>query len=263
MELALTFNEAGCLLYQSGRGEQAYELFSGAMQALYYSRGSRHEDMDPLGRQLLLVDPSIQRAFDRMTLSGVVIPSTHWCSSDDAAGNAPTIFQQRSEERKRGNGRPRLRSLDIPFIFNEVFSMKMLTEIPCGVLSHYEIAISIVLYNEALILHRGQVTNTRRSLERALTFYGMAGRSLLEKSPRGFLQRHHLTSALCCGILNNMGFILHQVGDFASSQLCFTRLSEFLDTLPPPASEKEEDQRGEFELNIILFYQSLSTAAAA
>jgi hypothetical protein len=247
MDLAMTFNEVGCQLYRSGQGEEAYELFSGAMQALHYSCGGIRDDLDPVSQQLLLLDPSIQRAFDRATTS-----------RDDTVVNSFAA----QEKEKQGNGRQRSPSLDITFIFNEVVSMDGLKDLPSANL-HYAIAISIILYNEALVLHRGQVKNLSRSLERAVTFYGMASTSLLDNCPWEFIQRHQLTSTLCCGILNNMGFLLHQIGDFYASRKCFARLCEVLEALPPPASEGEQRQRQEFELNFLLLSRSLSTAAAA
>lgn len=257
------FNEAGCQLYQNGRGQEAYELFSGAIQALHYSCGAWQQEMDPLSSRLLFMDPSVQCALHRMNACGAVVPTENWCSCDDPRGNASPIIFSRKVGAKEDNAKQPSPSLDSPFLLNEVFSMEGLNEIPCGSLMHYAIAISIVLYNEALVLHRGEVTNSCRSLERALTLYGMAGRTLLENCVGGFIQRHPLASMLCCGILNNMAFVLHQMGDFDASGQCFERLSEFLSTLPPSATVEEKHHREEFTLNFTLFYRSLPSAAAA
>lgn len=262
MDLAIIFNDAGCRLYQRGRGQEAYELFSGAMQAMHHSCGGKtRTELDSFSRQLLLVDPSVQRAFDHIESSGALLSENPM--GDDEKDEPPSKMMKPENGGKEFEHSNVTQSIDSHFMWTEVFAIQGLQYLPCGPGVYFSMAMSIILYNEALMLHRGHVFNSRRCLERALTFYSMSGRALLENCPRDTLESHNYTAILCCGILNNTGYLLHQMGDFQASRLCYARMNEFLLRLRPPKSAEEKLQREEFGLNFILFFRSLSTAAAA
>jgi hypothetical protein len=262
MDVAIKFNETGCHLYELGRGDEAFELFSGAMQAMNCSQGGKNKHcLDPLAHQLFLIDPSIQRGFDRLSRSGGVgVDSTVCCTASPLTSTNSTTIQQQMNTKKEQKD---FLSHDAPFMCTDILRMSQIEHLRCDPEMYFCAVFSIVLYNQALVLHRGQVANSLRSLERALTFYSLAGRSLLEPAPSGYIQSHKVLSDLCCAILNNTGYVLHETGDFEYSRLCFMRLRDFLQTLPPTTNEVDRRRREEYELNFVLFYRFLSTAAAA
>ena len=256
MDLAMKFNETGVLLYRMGRGEDAFDLFSGAMQAMLHSCGGKSKaELDHFARQLLMVDPSVQRAFDKASLAA---PAVRFDKRDLTLENPNDI----SESGKQNVQLPCSYPLG-PFIFSQVASLNEMPKLQCRKNIKYAIAMSTTFYNEALLLHLGQVPTSRKCLERALTFYSMAGNALLQNCPSDFIASHKLSSRLYSGILNNKGIILHEMGDFDASRFCFAYLNQFLGMLAAPATEAEKRERKEFALNCLLFDQSFFTASAA
>lgn len=212
--------------------------------------------LDYYSKQLLLVDPSVQRAFD--IVDKVVVP----CKRDDSGTDTEdTVVTDCCNDKLYK--RQQCVCSDAPFVWKEVFSINGIGRELLDDRMYVSIVLSIIYCNEALMLHLGTVANSKRCLERALMFYSMAGRSLLENCPIEVLQMHHFTSTLFCGIMNNLAYVLLQTADYDNSRLCYHRLNDFLMGLGPPANELEQRQREEFGLNFILCFKSMSTAAAA
>jgi hypothetical protein len=77
MDLAQTLNHAGCILYERGQYVDAYDAFCGAHQALWYSANGRTiRQLDDQRRAMVVMDPAIQRAYDRIGMSGIFCKSS-------------------------------------------------------------------------------------------------------------------------------------------------------------------------------------------
>jgi hypothetical protein len=291
------------------------------MQALHHSATSNHctlDEMDGLGRQvrnitrtrlrlgsqttfspllffvplhtqMLLVDPSIQRAFDRIDCTPTSCGSHHVTfnpgedvprhSSPSSTGlphkidrpsttTAPpsttssvTTIQQATAARPCHH--PRRSMEEYVFEWKRVFTVDGLQHYNYLPSVYSSVLSASILFNQAVILHTGGVPKSRRALERALTLYSMAAKRLFEGCPRHLLMADEYTTTLTCAVLNNTGYLLHQMGEYGGSQLCFTRMNEFLHQLGPSQSIHEKRRRDEFGLNILIFWRPLSGAASA
>lgn len=253
MDLAKAFNDAGCVLFQMGNGHDAYEVLCGALQALHHSIGGKTKAQLTVDEfQRLLIDPSVQRAFDSIENASLTCPLSEFMCSN-------IVFKYLHDHRCTNAFNTSI------FLWNEPFCIGNLEQIEFSnkQSSYFGVSAAMVYFNLALLLHKGLVVNSKRQLERALTYYSLAGSVLFRDCPRTELQESSILSVLVCGILNNMGFLLHTIGDMQSSRTSFNILNRFLSELGPPKSPSERTFREEFGLNILSFHLSLSTAAAA
>jgi hypothetical protein len=233
---------------------------------------------------MLLVDPSIQRAFDKIDCSPTHCGSHRVTSIPGEAGREikpatttlphkidrptstsieppPASVVTMSTTTRSTNTR---RSMDeYVFEWKRVFTVDGLQHYNYQPLVYSSVLSASILFNQAVVLHTGGVPTSRRALERALTLYSMAAKRLFEGCPRHLLMEDEYTTTLTCAVLNNTGYLLHQMGEYGGSQLCFTRLNEFLHQLGPSQSIHEKRRRDEFGLNILIFWRPLSGAAAA
>lgn len=289
MDLATKFNDIGCAYYQEGCTEHAYDLFSGAMQALHYSAGTSSllDEMDGISHQvrltsptflalltyfqMLLVDPTIQRAFDRIDNT----PNQHlFTTSFDSSHPSRRSFNSGVDNNKKHKstiaaessqlgGNSHSGTDECAFQWKRVFSVDGLQCYDFDPAIYASILSASILFNQAIVLHTGGVPSSRRSFERALTMYSMAAKRLFDTRSTALLMANEFTMTLTCAVLNNTGYLLHQMGEHDGSKLCFTRLNEFLHQLPPPHSVQEKQRRDEFGLNILILWNPLSGAAAA
>jgi hypothetical protein len=257
MDLATNLNHVGVGLYQNNCGGEAYEMFRGAVQAMLHSSGKNMIDMDPLSCHLLVQDESIQRAFGKdsplaLTVGGILslfpIPI-----GGTLLYPSSSVFPPRPKSTSPDT--------EVPYIYSEVFSMELLNSHPFCL--QFDVATCVVLYNMAMVLQRGMVPSSHKSLERALMLYSLAGRLLWEKIGSICIRCDKMTSKLYMAILNNTGYLLHELGLFDWSRLFFVRLKEFLSSLAPSLTRDEQKERDEFHLNVILFYRNLTAASAA
>lgn len=234
---------------------------------------------------MLLVDPSIQRAFDKIDFTPTHCGSHHVASIPGEGSNNASRDLQSSAQRLHKIDRPpaataadatmmmnstRHRRIDARRSMDEyVFEWKRVFTVDG--LQHYNYRSSVyisilstsILFNQAVVLHTGGVPMSRRALERALTLYSMAAKQLFDGCPYHLLVADEYTTTLTCAVLNNTGYLLHQMGEYGGSQLCFGRMNEFLHQLGPAQSIHEKRRRDEFGLNILIFWRPLSGAAAA
>lgn len=232
-------------------------MFRGAVQAMLHSSGKNMIDMDPLSCHLLVQDESIQRAFGKdsplaLTVGGILslfpIPI-----GGTLLYPSSSVFPPRPKSTSPDT--------EVPYIYSEVFSMELLNSHPFCL--QFDVATCVVLYNMAMVLQRGMVPSSHKSLERALMLYSLAGRLLWEKIGSICIRCDKMTSKLYMAILNNTGYLLHELGLFDWSRLFFVRLKEFLSSLAPSLTRDEQKERDEFHLNVILFYRNLTAASAA
>lgn len=208
------------------------------------------EELDFFSKQLLLIDPSVQRAYDRLDTCALPTPLT-----DYQLRLVLDNLRRMSERAMSPND-------DTSFMWSELFSMSG----PAGVSppkTLFSLAMAVVTFNQGLLLHSGQVCGTRRRLERALSFYNMAIRWYFDLSDPVILASQVFSSSLGCAILNNAAYILYQLGDFTSSRALFFRLNNLLMDLGPPSTAAERCRREELTMNVLLFYASPRTAPTA
>jgi hypothetical protein len=264
MELATSLNHLGVGLYHSNRGGDAYDMFRRAVVAML--------DMDPLlsSWHLLVQDEIMRQAlgkalpvqlsaydgtggllslFPRPTNLGLGITPIHMVPVYTPASTFPPRSKSSSLD------------TEVPYLYSEVFSMEVLNNHPLCL--QFDVATSVVLYNMALVLQRGMVPHSHKSLEQALMLYSLAGRLLWEKVGPLHIQCDKMTSKMYMAIMNNTGYVLHELGLFDWSRLFFVRLKEFLRSLAPSATRAEQKERDEFHLNVIVFYRSATAAPAA
>jgi hypothetical protein len=257
MDLATNLNHIGVGLYQSNHGGEAYEMFRGAVQAMLHSSGKNMIDMDPFSCHLLVQDESIQRAFGKDSPLASSFDCIHSLFPISIGGTvlypSSSIFPPRSKSTSPDT--------EVPYIYPEVFSMELLNSHPYFL--QFDVATCIVLYNMAMVLQRGMVPSSDKSLERALMLYSLAGRLLWEKIGSLRIRCDKQTSQLYMAILNNTGYLLHELGLCDWSRLFFARLKEFLSSLTPSLTRDEQKERDEFHLNVILFHRDMTAASAA
>lgn len=224
----------------------ADDAICGASQALSLSCGGMLKDeLDMFSRQLLLLDPSVQRAFDCLSRRSLPTPLTNY--------HLQLILD---------NLRARsVNEEEDVFLWSDLFLM-IPTENP-AVRYHFQLAMAVVIFNQGLILHCGKVNGTRRRLERALEFYNIADRWYFDVCGQQALSAYDYRNSVGCAILNNAGFVTYQLGHGRASESFFTRLSILLLGLDPPTNEVERVRREELVLNVALFSNSPRTAPAA
>lgn len=245
MDLASSYMELGVRLYKENCGADAYELFRGSTQALLNFFGSHVMELDPLSYYVLVEQILASQSDEKDPLLNL------------SRDSLMSLFS------KSPSGKPsrRVSFEEVPYIYPNVFSFSSVRD--HAVIHQYDVATCIGLYNMALCLHRGLVPSTRKSLERALMLYNVAGTLLWERLGSIHIRQNKKTSKLYMAILNNAGYLLHELGLFDWTRLFFVRLKEFLISLGPSANRDEQKERDEFQLNVILFHGNLTTASAA
>ena len=295
MDLAIRFNETGVELYESGNAPEAFEMFHASLQVMLRSSGKTMADMDPLSCQLLAFQGAIQRALGKDELfrqchvmeqapMNISRNLSNSLSDADCGSVSTGCLDSDSSHRSGSERQQRLRSKmdqENPCLYTSAYY------IPKNYVQYdshqYIVAVATDLYNLALILHRGHVVDRLSGcLERSLILYTYAGELLWNHLGYNLLQKpkppqqahdhnHHRyhdagdasLSHLYCAILNNTGYLLHQMGYYDWSQLFFERLYQFLELLGPASEEQERRERDDFQLNVVVLYKTLTAAAAA
>ena len=274
-------------------------MFHASLQVMLRSTGKTMANMDPVTCQMLSVQDAVHRALGKDQLfrqthameqqqtpmnnnsrSSNLNPSS---LSNNNNAECPSLSSSsssgcRGSDTIRRSGRlqrPRSRmDQDNPCLYSSVYYIPATYD---EYDSHqYVVAVATDLYNLALILHRGQVMHRLSScLERSLVLYSYAGELLWNHLGYNLLQKpkpqQHRNgsnnnaplSHLYCAILNNTGYLLHQMGHYDWSQLFFQRLYQFLELLGPASEDQERRERDAFQLNVVVLYRTLTGAAAA
>ena len=279
MDIATRFNETGVKLFQSGRGNEAFDLFHASLQVLIRTEGRTSDQIDPQVYRLLGLHEAVQRALSKDKLfrerfnveeslrEGNVVkhmnirPDDHPLPPRSSMGvdcdALQTGMAPRNNLRKSSEQDPCLygQALLLPQHYQHGFS-------------EYIVAIATDLYNMALTLQRGLVMSEMSNcMERALVLYSFAGDLLWNNLGYTMLMTDQTGDAavakLYCAVLNNTGYLLHQMGQFEWSQLFFQRLYQFLELLGPANTREEQRERDAFQLNVVVLYRTLTTAGAA
>lgn len=270
MDISSRFNETGVKLYQEGRGSEAFDLFHASIEVQLLTEGRTTASLDPLQCQSLAFFDAIAQALkkdfyersnsmqfflnppDFTNDVNVVSPahSNPTCTPMDTRHPRPSLSKQSS-------------NTEDPCLFDKVFEW---TAPLCPNYDHYVVALAMDLYNMALILQKGMMNSKMiHCLERSLLLYSYAA-DLLWKN-LGLVRPFHCgttpLSTVYCAILNNTGYVLHQMGRFDWSQLFFFRLNKVLEMLGPAESVSEQSDRDAFQLNVIALYGTWASAASA
>jgi len=280
MDIASRFNETGVKLFHKGQGDEAFEMFHASLQVMLRTTGKTTAQMDPAACQVLGLHDVVQRALSKDQLL------RDRCQLEESLRN------QDVQHHNQGNSLgqhpvPPLTSMDVdcdglsntslhqlrfansseqdPCLYNRVFRHPSTYNHD---FQQYVVAIATDLYNMGLVLQRGHVLSRMSNcMERAIVLYSFAGELLWNHLGYTMLITDREGGAglskLYCGILNNTGYLLHQIGQFDLSQVFFQRLYQFLELLGPARDNDEQQERDTFQLNVVVLYRTLTTAGAA
>jgi hypothetical protein len=271
MDIAYQFHETGVKLYKEGRGSEAFDLFYASIEVQMLSLGRTMASLDLKQRQSHAFHESIAQAL-KMDLWERSCPSVSLKASDFFAHEACSFEQVRQmctttdlSSRQVSNPNPhRFAKTEDPYIFDKIFRWKA-PECP-----HYEhciVYLAMTFFNMALILQKGFMNHNMRScLERAMVLYNYAGEllwrnlgmALIRSCPWGVS-----LSTLYCAVLNNTGYLMHQMGRYDWSEIFYYRLNGALEVLEPAESLEEQSDRDTLQLNVIVRYGACTAAASA
>jgi hypothetical protein len=277
MNLAARFNDTGVRLYKVGRGDAAYEVFFASVEILLNGMtvadmlllraGSRFTSafVVALGKdQEFQLSQQLQKRTE--TSATTPVASEAMLLSTNLLAALSLSPHSLIDDLRTDTYNDAITMEQCPYIYLSAFSV---TGTACHYpFHHVVIAVATDLYNMALVLHRGKVMD-RSSLcfQRALVLYSSAGELLwYHLGHNGLLQQSAGVGSLAhlyCALLNNTGYLLHQIGDFGWAQLFFLRLSQFLDMLSPPCDNEEQNERDAFQLNVLVLHRPMTGAASA
>lgn len=282
MDIASRFNETGVKLFREGLADESFDMFYASLQVMLRTMGKTTDQIDPYACRLLGLHDAVQRALGKDQLFRERFQVEESLNSQDATMHDDTVnnglgrhpIPPRSSLRVDCDGlseasRHRVRvnnpsELD-PCLYSQVF-------LHPGTYQHdvsqYIMSIATDLYNMAVILQQGHVMSRMSNcLERGLVLYSYAGELLWNNLGYTMLMTDRpggaAVSKLYCAVLNNTGYLLHQMGQYSWSQLFFQRLYQFLELLGPAKDAEEQRERDTFQLNVVVLYCTLTTAAAA
>lgn len=173
MELAHTFNHAGCIFFEQKRYGEAYDEFCGALQVLVISKGE--SNLDPHSKNLMLMDPCIHRAYDRIGMAGLFQSSNNQRQkkAEDSQSDVPSSPQlqshpQHEQDDHYSHGREE-EILSKPLLIPLAPWMSASTDDDPGLVDmetkkqHFAIAMAVVWMNKGLVLREGRLGNVGRS----------------------------------------------------------------------------------------------------
>ncbi|GAX26550.1 hypothetical protein FisN_21Lh016 [Fistulifera solaris] len=119
----------------------------------------------------------------------------------------------------------------------------------------------------ALILQQGFMNHKmNRCLERAMVLYNNAGELLWKNLGMALVRSCPMgvsLSTLYCAVLNNTGYLMHQMGRFDYAEIFYYRLNGALEVLEPAESLEEQSDRDALQLNVIVRYGACTAAGSA
>lgn len=270
MDISCHFNETGVKLYQEGRGSEAFDLFHASIEVQLLAQGRMAASLNPVQCQSPEFLNTIAQAFkndfyERPNPTQQFLSPT--CLSHEVVSSAPVnqimYLQDSSSPGPPFNHRPSW--IDDPYVFDKMFSWKAPV---CPDQDQYVVSVAMDLYNMALILQKGLMNHKmKHCLERALLLYSYAGELLWKNLGMALMRPCRLgatpLSTVYCAVLNNTGYLLHQMGRFDWSQDFFFRLNKALEMSGPVESASEQKDRDNFQLNVIALYGTWAAAASA
>jgi hypothetical protein len=271
MDIAHRFHETGVKLYQEGRGSEAFDLFYASIEVQLLSQGRTMMSLDLKQcrsltfhdsiPQALKMDPC-ERNYPSVSLQTPDSFAPDACSSDEVRQMC-TMTDGSSRQRSPPNSHRFARTED-PYIFDKIFRWQAPE---CPSYDQFVVYLAIDFFNMALILQKGFMNHRMsRCLERAMVLYNYAGEllwrnlgmTLVRSCPWGVS-----LSTLYCAVLNNTGYLMHQMGHFDWSELFYYRLHGVLEVLEPAESLEEQSDRDALQLNVLVRYGACTAAGSA
>jgi tetratricopeptide (TPR) repeat protein len=229
--VAIIYNNLGVQYHEKGRWEEALEMFQGSLQLMMHvSNDVIHDDY----RQMVIgSDVRVQRAHQRWQQSLV----------------SESIITKKATHKEKGG-------VD-DFVFTKAIEMADSS------FERYEIKSAVVLFNVALTYHLfslevpGQMEHNRHKAHQLYNMsYQIASVLHLQGRPEVSLCR------LLTALLNNLGKLAHDAGQYKASRSYFAALSGLLNCLPESENAMVVEERRGLLLNSFILDQPWTAAAA-
>ena len=226
--VAITYNNIGVSLLETGSHEESLEIFRGSAELMFVATRTVNEQCPQASAR---VDKKINQV----------------------VGKLQHILSEAKPKQGKYDSR---READC-FLHHTAIRLLPQSEsqAPCdGALES-----ATVLFNMALAYHLASPLpcQTCTSLHNALTLYDMA------YSVAARIDNEFGSQRVICAALNNLGYLHHELGRYSTSREYLDKLSSYIVSLDPNQADKTvKSERRQFLLNALLLYKPRGAAAA-
>jgi tetratricopeptide (TPR) repeat protein len=252
MDLSLELNSRGVAFHAAGKREEALTMFRGAASVLLYTIGgtSTREETNAMGN-----DDRVKLATERLSQFDPDCCNDGDIMADGTAPNEKILLRHGKLEA-------------CAFIFTKALEINVHEESILQLNSNaaHDLLSAICLYNMGLTHHlmsleaSSDARSARVEREQARALYSLAFQ-VMERNMY-VLSAEHTISQVKMAILNNLGFLHHETGEYDISRAYLDRLARFIMSLAPDADRCHGRERDDFMLNTIILWEPPAAASA-